>query len=241
MRRIKGFTLIELLVVIAIIAILAAILFPVFAKAREKAKQAKCINNLKQCSQAFSMYAQDWDGWCVYVADIGSYQITWSQALYDSGYITNRQVFVCPSWPPYYWKEDSATSKHYTYGLNSHELFAIDGYNLSVPDAGTATDGFYFNLYKIDQPAQFILLGDTINIDPDHKPYYLQQFFEMGFYWYESYIHMRHNGLATLSFADGHVAACDSNKIKQAVLTEMPADSKIYIAAQSNGDLLKLN
>ena len=46
----KGFTLIELLVVIAIIAILAAILFPVFAKAREKAKQSKCTSNLKQCS-----------------------------------------------------------------------------------------------------------------------------------------------------------------------------------------------
>ncbi|HEX2950830.1 MAG TPA: prepilin-type N-terminal cleavage/methylation domain-containing protein, partial [Armatimonadota bacterium] len=55
----KGFTLIELLVVIAIIAILAAILFPVFAKAREKARQTQCMNNQKQMTTAIQMYVQD--------------------------------------------------------------------------------------------------------------------------------------------------------------------------------------
>jgi len=57
----RGFTLIELLVVIAIIAILAAILFPVFARAREKARQASCQSNLKQIGLAMQMYAQDYD------------------------------------------------------------------------------------------------------------------------------------------------------------------------------------
>lgn len=57
----SGFTLIELLVVIAIIAILAAILFPVFAQAREKARQAACSSNLKQIGMAFAMYVQDYD------------------------------------------------------------------------------------------------------------------------------------------------------------------------------------
>lgn len=61
MRRRQGFTLIELLVVIAIIAILAAILFPVFARAREKAKQASCQSNLKQIAMAILMYAGDHD------------------------------------------------------------------------------------------------------------------------------------------------------------------------------------
>ena len=58
----SGFTLIELLVVIAIIAILAAILFPVFAQAREKARQATCVSNMKQMGSAFAMYVQDYDG-----------------------------------------------------------------------------------------------------------------------------------------------------------------------------------
>jgi prepilin-type N-terminal cleavage/methylation domain-containing protein/prepilin-type processing-associated H-X9-DG protein len=60
--RARGFTLIELLVVIAIIAILAAILFPVFAQAREKARQATCMNNLKQMATGMLMYSDDHDG-----------------------------------------------------------------------------------------------------------------------------------------------------------------------------------
>ena len=58
-KRLKAFTLIELLVVIAIIAILAAILFPVFAQAREKARQTSCLSNLKQIGTGIMMYTQD--------------------------------------------------------------------------------------------------------------------------------------------------------------------------------------
>ena len=56
-RRRRGFTLIELLVVIAIIAILAAILFPVFAQARERARQTACLSNLRQVGLGLQLYA----------------------------------------------------------------------------------------------------------------------------------------------------------------------------------------
>jgi len=67
----KGFTLIELLVVIAIISILAAILFPVFAQAREKARQTMCASNLKQIGLAWTMYSQDYDGCMVIPSYLG--------------------------------------------------------------------------------------------------------------------------------------------------------------------------
>ena len=103
----KGFTLIELLVVIAIIAILAAILFPVFAKAREKARQTSCLSNMKQLGLGMHMYAQDYDGKIFYYANgrgdnlpevtcyqgEGAYQ---TLSLYYP-YIKNSQIYVCPS------------------------------------------------------------------------------------------------------------------------------------------------
>src|SRR5579875_2728267 len=93
-----GFTLIELLVVIAIIAILAAILFPVFAKAREKARQTACISNEKQLGLAILQYAQDNDEPYPCGAGFkrnGGYRGQgWGGEAYP--YVKNTAVFACP-------------------------------------------------------------------------------------------------------------------------------------------------
>jgi prepilin-type N-terminal cleavage/methylation domain-containing protein/prepilin-type processing-associated H-X9-DG protein len=85
MRTYRGFTLIELLVVIAVIAVLAAILFPVFAKAREKARQTTCLNNLRQLSMALSMTVQDNDEIYPTTDEV------WGALKVDAG------VLVCPT------------------------------------------------------------------------------------------------------------------------------------------------
>ncbi len=106
MRSRSGFTLIELLVVIAIIAILAAILFPVFAKAREKARATACLSNMKQIMLAFQMYATDWDStYCPSrlrnppdpPADCPANTNCrrWNYNLQP--YIRNENLFACPS------------------------------------------------------------------------------------------------------------------------------------------------
>src|SRR6195952_2002016 len=89
----QGFTLIELLVVIAIIAILASILFPVFAQAREKARQTSCASNLKQLGLAATMYAQDDDETVMcYVNGSSNF---WPNAL--DPYVKQRKSWYCPS------------------------------------------------------------------------------------------------------------------------------------------------
>ncbi|NLO07450.1 MAG: DUF1559 domain-containing protein [candidate division WS1 bacterium] len=119
----RGFTLIELLVVIAIIAILAAILFPVFARAREKARQSSCLSNIKQMSLAAMMYTQDYDevypggltgasGEMGPISQSSSFTTFWITADVIYPYVNNKQVFLCPS------RLGSNPIKH-NYGFNS--------------------------------------------------------------------------------------------------------------------------
>jgi prepilin-type N-terminal cleavage/methylation domain-containing protein/prepilin-type processing-associated H-X9-DG protein len=91
----SGFTLIELLVVIAIIAILAAILFPVFARAREKARQTSCLNNVKQIALGLQMYSADYDDRLPGYRNNAIHSIKWQHMILP--YVKNEQLYLCPS------------------------------------------------------------------------------------------------------------------------------------------------
>jgi prepilin-type N-terminal cleavage/methylation domain-containing protein/prepilin-type processing-associated H-X9-DG protein len=166
----SAFTLIELLVVIAIIAILAAILFPVFAKAREKARQTSCLSNLKQLSLGFLQYAQDYDekypdggqggdtsgaGWIV--APVATTSAQNLQGNVTSGgvypYVKSSQVYVCP--------DDANTGRHLSYSENMY-------FGFSPPTAA----GTPLALASIDGASTSILLIDeqiTLN-DGNFRP-----------------------------------------------------------------------
>ncbi|MCS6829181.1 MAG: DUF1559 domain-containing protein [Armatimonadota bacterium] len=145
----KAFTLIELLVVIAIIAILAAILFPVFAKARENARRASCVSNMKQTLLALAMYQQDYDAWppCMdYHPDQTDSQNYWWWQQLVQPYIKSLGLPYCPNRPR---RTDPVFTAPNRFGmpdtLNAHGGSYGANTNLLVVDG-------YFRLFGIPQP-----------------------------------------------------------------------------------------
>jgi len=179
MLRGSGFTLIELLVVIAIIAILAAILFPVFARAREKARQASCLSNARQLGLATAMYVQDYDEMLPVAVGMNATGTQfWTTIELLEPYVKNRQIRLCPSDPQ--GSVDFSTFpglSRYSYGWNK-DLFA---YMLPGIAVGTLRA-----LADVPYPAETVTFFDgTLRA--------------MGVYT----VH-RHNRGANVAFLDGH-------------------------------------
>jgi prepilin-type N-terminal cleavage/methylation domain-containing protein/prepilin-type processing-associated H-X9-DG protein len=191
----RGFTLIELLVVIAIIAILAAILFPVFARAREKARQSSCQSNLKQLGLGMMMYAQDYDERMTY----RYYRLNPSVAggpAWDTGllqpYLKNTQVNICPD----------TLSRSYGYNvdyLQGTALAAIasPAETCMICDIKRNTSGLYGDVF-VSRPSRFGTPPTMPSTDED-------QYAVSG----DSASYIRpmgvHNGGCNICWVDGHV------------------------------------
>jgi prepilin-type N-terminal cleavage/methylation domain-containing protein/prepilin-type processing-associated H-X9-DG protein len=161
MQRKRAFTLIELLVVIAIIAILAAILFPVFAKARERAEQSASLNNVKQLTLGVITYAQDYDqtfpGW-VDNTGAGAYaHNTWDEQI--NSQIKSKDVFSngqtgikSPS--------DPQKQRVITYGLNGALIATMNGAGQTPFTATAAAPPAILSPGSVTNPADTILFAE---------------------------------------------------------------------------------
>ena len=150
--RRRGFTLIELLVVIAVIALLAAILFPVFARAREKARQSSCANNIKSLGTAILMYAQDFDETLPLAAYFTATDAATWHDITDP-YVKNKQIWHCSSSAV---KKADASGKittHFGYNAAYLTTMAADFSNADTHNAAS--------LASVTFASQTVLLTDA--------------------------------------------------------------------------------
>ncbi|HQK95552.1 MAG TPA: prepilin-type N-terminal cleavage/methylation domain-containing protein [Armatimonadota bacterium] len=231
--RQRGFTLIELLVVIAIIAILAAILFPVFAKAREKARQASCASNVRQLALAWQMYAQDYDETaCLsyyYSADF-MVEYAWDFIVdYGAGsanlgllgsYTKNNQINQCPSFHAETW------GRPYT-GY---------AYNVSYIGGDPMSGIRPAPLSSIQSPSETVLFCDaaywsTYNPVGVAATNYLRAPQDPFYSWIGPNVHFRHNGTANVAFCDGHAKALSSKSNvspNDPYIADLSPDDRLY-------------
>jgi len=185
-----GFTLVELLVVLGIIAVLTAILFPVFLRARESARQATCTAHMQQLYQAAKMYSDDHDRTIVPARidqpGTGNRGITWCVILQP--YIKNDKILTCPS-DPDPTATDQSTCLPHSYGIN---------YLLSF-NARYGPYPFVASYSFVQRPADTVLFFELKSTAKAMgSSYYSERISRVDF---------RHRDLADCAFMDGHVKA----------------------------------
>lgn len=198
--------MIELLIVISIIVILAGILLPALEKARSGARTIQCANNLRQIHVSTELYAID-NRWLKLDS--------WYTNLVNNGYLKfSPSLMQCPSWYPQN-AFVSTVSRNKIYGLRN-SLDVVSGYKSPNPDGG----GYYYIYFaKIMTPSTYMWLADSVmgfgNGDTNYagKQYAVWKIAAYN----DAYVgaHLRHNSMANISFADGHVKACNKSKMAE--------------------------
>ena len=196
MKR-HGFTLIELLVVIAIIAILAAILFPVFARAREKARAASCLSNCKQLGLGLMMYCQDNDEYYTINEPHGANDVAakwWCSRIYP--YVKNKQIWACPSAPSvvsYYYADGSLPARTIPHGWGFDQVHYPYRTIYDTP----------MTIGDIKQPANSGVLFEKTNAITTMPYVYCAVCYPTAAA-YTSQVADRHNNGLNVRFYDGH-------------------------------------
>jgi prepilin-type N-terminal cleavage/methylation domain-containing protein/prepilin-type processing-associated H-X9-DG protein len=209
----RGFTLIELLVVIAIIGILAGMLFPVFANAREKARQTACMANIHQLGLAMMMYCDDNEG------GYAPAQSPDNMMRWHGRRATADQPFdpkLGPLWEYFHSEElkqcrslDADTNPDYAFELGTGGY----GYNAQYVGGspGSFEDGSMYipaREGQINHPAETVMFAETATLSCN-RTYIEYSFCEAPFYEYwgspsTPTTHFRHSGFTNVAFCDGH-------------------------------------
>ncbi len=237
----RGFTLIELLVVIAIIAILAAILFPVFAKAREKARQISCLSNQKQLALGFVQYTEDNDELLPNAASGAGGKQTGGWMYYDSfpaysatspslgfipsqgsiyPYVKSAGVYVCP---------DDSVGRQYgnSYAING--CLTIDGTTGNDPSGTAPTQPRAGkSLATFDNPAGIMLLGEEDATDSNRVSGSTNDAY-LSFFAPDT-VSKRHTDGSNVVYLDGHA------KYSKFPTTHSQTDPKDPLTILETGD-----